>query len=367
MVSEHGLVSLNQFSYQTVLLCLSLFHGGYGFCNYWLWVVCVMHRFVSFLFPIVVVSFLSACGSGEQPLSVISAPIVPNSPPSSGGDSTTVHETITTPLLIGKSTQLTLQFPGGHACVDGTTPIQWTLTADASRAAISQTNICRPVLTTTAQFQGEDATIEARLRRADGKLIRWTTLVRFKRTPEITTGLVARNRASWGSVSVPATTGNFREVSIQGIQTAQMVTGTYLSTGVADGTVIFWEGENRNNNRRFEIPIQYQDLDGDRASLVVSASCKMNDPTRQRFMLECPFEFEAVDDNNPVVKFQFKQDMEAAPFPGNTSLFRVKNVFRGSSNQYSLIDVYVEVRHPNTSEVARRTIGQIALYTHAFY
>ncbi len=323
----------------------------------------------SVLFLVSVSSFilLSACGGGEDSLPLIPTSVGPIAPVSPGGDSNTVHETITTPLLVGKSTQLNLQFPGGHACVDGSTPIQWTLTADVSRAAISQTSICRPVLTTTAQFQGEDATIEARLRRADGKLIRWTTLVRFKRTPEITTGLVARNRASWGSVSVPATTGNFREVSIQGIQTAQMVTGTYHSTGVADGTVVFWEGLDRNLNRRFEIPIQYQDLDGDRESLIVSASCKMSDPSRQRFMLECPFEFEAVDDNNPVVKFKFKQDTEAEPFPGNPSLFRVKNVFRASSNQYSLIDIVVEVRHPNTSDVARRTIGQLALFTHAFY
>jgi len=324
-----------------------------------------MHKSISVLLPVLCLSFLPACGSSEQPLSVIPAPIVPTSPPSNS-DSTTVHETITTPLLIGKSTQLSLQFPGGHSCVDGTTPIQWTLTADASRAAITQTNTCRPVLTTTAQFQGDDATIEARLRRADGKLIRWATLIGFKRTPEINTGLVARNRASWGSISVPATTVNFREVSIQGIQTAQMVTGTYHSTDAADGTVVFYEGASRNDNRHFEIPIQYQDLDGDRASLIVSASCKMNDPTRQRFLVECPFEFLAVDAANPVVKFKFKEDTEAVAIPGNPSLFRVKNVFRHSSNQRSLVDVYVEVRHPNTSEVARRTIGQLALYTYAY-
>lgn len=307
--------------------------------------------------------FLSACGGGEGLVPTISAPIIPDSPASNGADSTTIHETITTPLLVGKSTQLSLEFPGGHSCVDGTTPIQWTLTADASRASISQANTCRPILATTAQFQGDDATIEARLRRADGKLIRWTTLIRFKRTPEIATGLLARNRASWGSISVPATTSNFREVSIQGIQTAQMVLGSRFSTDAVDGTVIFYEGLNRTLNRRFEFPIQFQDPDGEAEKLLVSVSCKMNDPSRQRFLLECPFEFDPVTHLNPLVKFRFKEDTEAVQF---SNLFRVKNVFRHSTSQYSIIDIFVEVRHPNTSEVARRTVAQLALYTYFF-
>lgn len=323
-------------------------------------------HFVSLLWLLLFTSYLfvSGCGGsddlGSSPAPVIGSSPQPNPPPQTQAPSTP-DETISAPLLVGKSTQLSLDFPGGHSCVDGTTPIQWTLTADASRASISQTNICRPVLATTAQFQGGDATIEARIRRADGKWFRWSSLIGLKRTPEIATGLLARSRAQWGSISVPPTTSNFREVSIQTIPTAQMVLGSRFSNSADDGTVVFWEGSDRTVNRRFEFPIQFQDPDGEAEKLSVSVSCKMNDPNRQRFLLECPFDFDPVTHLNPLVKFRFKEDIEAVPY---SNLFRVKNVFRHSSSQYSIIDIIVEVRHPNTSEVARRTVAQIALYTY---
>lgn len=69
------------------------------------------------------VGFLSACGGGEGLVPTIPAPIVPTSPANNGADSTTIHETITTPLLVGKKARsCLLSFQEGIRVLMGLLP-----------------------------------------------------------------------------------------------------------------------------------------------------------------------------------------------------------------------------------------------------
>jgi len=316
---------------------------------------------------------LQACGGGESKNSssnqrIIQNPATGNSDNSASG----IDETLNTRLMIGKSTSLPLDFPGGHICTDGTTPISWSLTGDASRVTLVDPTKCHPTLSTTDAFQGNDASISAVLTKADGKRIKWETPLVLKRPPIIDSQLIARNRGDWVAISRPQTNFySFREIIVDGILHAQMVLAVKAGVGPDDGTAFFWpdNGSNRDRtiNQGFEMGLQFRDQDGDDSSLVVSAGCEKADPTKRRFMTECPFAFDPVNLGDKLLKFRFKEDTAAAHLAEGPQLFRPKNVFGFASSQATPIDIFIEVRHPHTAEIARRVVGKILIFVYQYW
>ncbi len=318
-----------------------------------------------FLIFILSSTFFASCGPEDKPVTrLVPGPSLTGTGTSRGSSATPIDSKSGT-IYAGNSVSFQIEFanPYDTQCVDGLTPISWKLIGDSSEVTLTDTDKCKPTLTTSDKFDG-GGQIVADLGLSDPGLVRYTATLALKNANffHFVSPVVPTN-AWWKNVPSSISQSTAQSWYYSNLDLMLLYNNSRIRN--CAGHPYFYNAPNSVRSFQVQLPPgAIADLNNE-SGLKVVGTCSTPAYKGIQYFIGCPLEFDPIDVNTGIVTFRFAGTVGGAPGCGAEDWFFAKNNYLGNPPLYDHyvfpFDIQLRATHPHIAKPVTASLGTFKL------